>query len=175
MLLDPGCPGDSPVYERFLEAAESEEVPVEYSRGGDGFTVGDLTVEVLGPDSCSPTGEPNDDSIVIRVSSGADTILFTGDAEVPAQQDMVDDGDPLEADVLKVPHHGGDTSDAVFLESTGADVAVISVGENTYGHPNPALLEMLEGAGMAVYRTDLTGEVSVRFTGDGAVVVGSTA
>lgn len=175
LLLDPGCPGDSPVYERFLEAVEDEEVRVEHPRGGDGFTVGDLTVEVLGPDTCSAAGEPNDDSIVMRVSSGADTILFTGDAEVPAQQDMLEDRDPMKADVLKVPHHGGDTSDAVFLESTGASAAVVSVGENTYGHPNPALLEILQAAGMAVYRTDLAGEVTVRFTEHGAVVVGSRA
>lgn len=175
LLLDPGCPGDSPVYERFLDAVTDEEVSVENPRGGDRFTVGDLYVEVLGPDGCSPLGEPNDDSIVLRISRGDDSILFTGDAEVPAQQDMIEDADPLAADVLKVPHHGGDTSDAEFLESTGAAVAVISVGTNTYGHPNPALLEILEAAGMNVYRTDLLGELVLRFTENGAVAVGSSA
>jgi competence protein ComEC len=174
LLLEPGCPADSPIYERFLDSVENEEVRVEHPRGGDRFTLADVTVEVLGPDACSTAGEPNDDSIVMRVSSGGHTILFTGDAEVPAQQDMVGDGDPLQADVLKVPHHGGDTSDAAFLESTGARVAVISVGQNTYGHPSLPLLETLEAAGMAVYRTDRAGDVTVRFTDEGGVVVGST-
>jgi competence protein ComEC len=173
LLLDPGCPGDSPVYARFLEAIEDEEVTLRHPRGGDGFTVGDLSVRVLGPDRCSPIENPNDDSIVLLVSLGRDSILFTGDAEIPSQEDMLDDGDPIEADVLKVPHHGGDTSDAAFLEATGAGVAVVSTGPNTYGHPNPGVLEVLRAAGMSVYRTDISGEVTVRFTEDGAVAVGS--
>lgn len=88
---------------------------------------------------------------------------------------MLEDRDPIEADVLKVPHHGGDTSDPAFLEATGAAVAVVSTGPNTYGHPNPGVLEVLRTAGMSVYRTDLAGEITVRFTDDGAVAVGSEA
>jgi competence protein ComEC len=175
LLLDPGCPGDSPVYERYLEAVAAEGVPVENPRGGDRFAVGDVTVQVLGPDSCSSAGNPNDDSIVLLVSLGGDSILMSGDAEVPSQQDMLVDRDPIEADVLKVPHHGGDTSDPGFLEATSATVAVVSSGPNTYGHPNPGVLEVLRTAGMTVYRTDLIGAVTVRFTGDGDVVVGSAA
>ncbi len=135
--------------------------------------VGDLVVEVLGPDECSSLGEPNDDSIVLRVSHRYDSILFPGDAEVPAQQDMLQDGDPVEADILKVPHHGGDTSDPSFLEATGATIAILSTGENTYGHPHPAVIEVLRGAGMAIYRTDRAGGVTIRFTSEGSVVVGS--
>ena len=173
LLLDPGCPGDSPIYARFLRAVRDEGVRVEHPRGGDRFMVGDLVVEVLGPDECSSLGGPNDDSIIIRVSVGQDSILFPGDAEVAAQQDMLEDGDAIEADVLKVPHHGGDTSDPSFIEATAAAVAVVSTGENTYGHPHPAVLQVLRGAGMAVYRTDRSGEVAVRFTSEGVVVVGS--
>ena len=174
LLLEPGCPGDSPIYARFLRAVRDEAVRVEHARGGDRFIVGDLIVEVLGPDACSSLGEPNDDSVVIRVSRGEDSILFPGDAEVPAQQDMLEDGDPIEADVLKVPHHGGDTSDPAFLEATAAAAAVVSTGENTYGHPHPTVLEVLRSAGMAIYRTDRSGEVTVRFTSEGVVVVGSS-
>jgi competence protein ComEC len=173
LLMDPGCPGDSPIHARFLRSVRDEEVRVEHPRGGDRFAVGDLSVEVLGPDECSSMSEPNDDSIVLRISLGQDSILFPGDAEVPAQQDMLDDRDPIEADILKVPHHGGDTSDPAFLEATGAMVAVLSTGENTYGHPHPAVIEVLRGAGMAIYRTDRAGDVTMRFTPDGAVVVGS--
>ncbi|MGH2712112.1 MAG: ComEC/Rec2 family competence protein [Actinomycetota bacterium] len=175
LLLDPGCPGDSPVYARYLRAVEDEAVKVEHPRGGDRYAVGDLSVEVLGPDGCSPAGEPNDDSIVLSISLGDDTILFPGDAEVPSQQDMLEDGDAIEADVLKVPHHGGDTSDPLFLEATGASVAIVSSGTNTYGHPSPRVLELLRASGMSIYRTDLDGEVAVRFTAEGDVVVGSEA
>lgn len=174
LLLDPGCPGDSPIYGSFLRSVRDEDVRVVHPRGGDRFAVGDLTVDVLGPDECSSLGEPNDDSIVLRISLGGNSILFPGDAEVPAQQDMLDDQDLVQADVLKVPHHGGDTSDPEFLEATGAAVAIVCTGVNTYGHPHPEVLEVLRGAGMAVYRTDRAGEVTVRFTPDGSVVVGSS-
>lgn len=173
LLLDPGCGGDSPFYARFLESVADEDVRVAHPRGGDHFTVGDVSVDVLGPDECFPPEEPNNNSIVLLVSRGDEAILFPGDAEVPVQQEMLDDHDPIEADVLKVPHHGGDTSDALFLEATHAKVAIVSTGPNTYGHPNPGVLEILRGAGMVVYRTDLTGEISLRFTAGGDVVVGS--
>ena len=174
LLLDPGCPGDSPIHARFLRSVRDENVRVQHPRGGDHFAVGDLSIEVLGPDACSSLGEPNDDSIVLRISHGRDSILFPGDAEVPAQQDMLEDGDPIDADILKVPHHGGDTSDPVFLEATGAAIGVLSTGENTYGHPHPAVIEVLRGVGMAIYRTDRVGDVTVRFTSEGSVVVGSS-
>jgi competence protein ComEC len=173
LLLDPGCPGDSPIYARFLTSVEYEGVRMQHPRGGDSFTVGDLAVEVLGLDRCAHTDNPNDDSIVLRVSLGEDSILFPGDAEVPSQQDLLEDHDAIEADVLKVPHHGGDTSDPEFLEATAAAVAVVSVGPNDYGHPNQGVLDVLSSAGMSVYRTDQAGDVTVRFTPDGSVVVGS--
>jgi competence protein ComEC len=173
LLLDPGCGGDSPFYARFLDSVADEGVRVEHPRGGDHFTVGDVSVDVLGPDECFPADEPNNNSIVLLVSLGGDSILFPGDAEVPVQQEMLEDHDPIEADVLKVPHHGGDTSDPLFLEATHANVAIVSTGPNTYGHPNPGVLEVLRDAGMVIYRTDIGGEVSLRFSASGDVVVGS--
>lgn len=173
LLLDPGCPGDSPVYARFLEAVEDENVRVRHPRGGERLTIGDLSVEIVAPDACSGSGNPNEDSIVMRVSLGEDSILFTGDAEVLSQEDMLADRDPLEADVLKVPHHGGDTSLPAFFDASHAGVAIVSVGPNTYGHPNLGLIEVLRDAGMVVYRTDITGEVNLRFTATGGVAVGS--
>jgi competence protein ComEC len=97
-------------------------------------------------------------------------VLFTGDAEVPAQRDLLADGDPIEAEVLKVPHHGGDTSDPEFFQAVDARVAVVSTGPNTYGHPVPSVLAELRSAGMAVYRTDLAGDVTVRFEPGGLLV-----
>jgi competence protein ComEC len=88
---------------------------------------------------------------------------------------MLADGDRIEADVLKVPHHGGDTSIPAFYQATLAQVGVVSVGPNTYGHPNPSVLEDLRQAGIIDYRTDLVGEITVRFTDTGGVAVGSAA
>jgi competence protein ComEC len=171
LLIEPGCPGDSPSHHRLMESIRDEDVPVRHPRGGQVLTVGRLVVEVLGPDGCSPVGsEPNDDSIVLRLRYGEATVLFTGDVEVRAQQDLLEDGDPLEAQVLKVPHHGGDTSLDEFFEAVGAEVSVVSTGPNDYGHPHPDVLAALRDASGMVFRTDLAGEVTVRFSEDGLLV-----
>jgi competence protein ComEC len=162
LVIEPGCPAESPSYSRFLEAIEDEEVPVRHPRGGTTLSVGELVVEVLGPDACFPDS-PNDDSLVLRLSHEGNVVLFSGDVEVPAQEDLLEDGDPLTADLLKVPHHGGDTSTAEFFDATGAEVAVVSTGPNDYGHPVPSVLATLERMGMVVVRTDLAGDVTVRF------------
>jgi competence protein ComEC len=175
LLLDPGCPGDSPSYGRFLDAVRDEGVPVRHPRGGRRLTVGRLIVDVLGPDRCSPGGEsPNDDSLVLRMAFGRSTVLFSGDAEVPAQRDLLADEDPVQAAVLKVPHHGGDTSDEEFFDAVDSTVAVVSTGPNDYGHPNPGVLASLRAEGMAVYRTDLAGDVTITFATDGSPVVASS-
>lgn len=170
LLLEPGCPVDSPSYRRFLDSVRNEQVPARRPRGGARMRVGDLLVQILGPDRCSPD-EPNNDSLVVRiVLQGVPLVLFPGDVEVPAQLELLEDGDPITAAVLKVPHHGGDTSDSEFLRAVDAAVAVVSAGLNDYGHPHPAVLATLEAEGMAVYRTDRSGDVTVRFGPDGVLV-----
>ena len=138
------------------------------------MTVGGATVEILGPDECSPGGDsPNDESVVLRIIDGPWSVLFTGDAEVPAQRDLLEDGDPVQATVLKVPHQGGDTSDPAFFDAVGAAVAVVSVGPNEYGHPNPGVLATLAAEGMFLVRTDLAGDVTVSFAPSGPLVESS--
>ncbi|HEX6207163.1 MAG TPA: ComEC/Rec2 family competence protein, partial [Actinomycetota bacterium] len=170
LLLDPGCPTGFPSHERMLDAAAYEDVPIRHPRGGERLRVGDLLLEVLGPDECAPDS-PNDDSIVLRLVHGSATVLLPGDAEVPAQLDLLSDADPVRATVLKVPHHGSSTSDPSFFETVAASVAVVSVGEdNDFGHPVPDTLRALREAGGRVVRTDLAGEVTVTFEGDRPVV-----
>jgi competence protein ComEC len=62
-----------------------------------------------------------------------------------------------------VPHHGGATSLPDFLAATHARVAIVSVGPNRYGHPNPGLVAELRSDGMRVYRTDRSGDITVTF------------
>jgi competence protein ComEC len=176
LMIEPGCPGDSPSYSELLESMRDENVPVRHPRDGRLLSVGQLMVEVLGPDRCSPGGaEPNNDSLVLRLRYGSATVLFTGDAEVPAQEDLMDEGDPLEAQLLKVPHHGGDTSADGFFEAVGAEVAVVSTGPNDYGHPDPGVMAALRETSEMVLRTDLAGEITVRFSDQGLLVESATA
>jgi competence protein ComEC len=176
LMIEPGCPGDSPSYAELLQSIKDEDVPVRHPRGGRTLSLGRLVVEVLGPDQCSPGGaEPNDDSLVLRLRYGSATVLFPGDAEVPAQEDLMDDGDPLEAQLLKVPHHGGDTSAEDFFEAVAAQVAVVSTGPNDYGHPHPEVMAALGQQSEVVLRTDLAGEVTVRFSEQGLLVESARA
>jgi competence protein ComEC len=171
LMIEPGCPADTPSYLAFVRSIRDEDVPVRHPRGGQRLRIGSFLVEVLGPDGCSPGGsEPNDDSLVLRVTAGTTSILFPGDAEVEAQADLLEDGDPIQATVLKVPHHGGDTSDPAFVDATEARLAVVSTGPNDYGHPVPSVLAALRAQGMRVYRTDLAGDVTVRFGPEGLLV-----
>jgi competence protein ComEC len=103
------------------------------------------------------------------MTSGGDSILFTGDAERAEQEELLQrESLRLRAEVLKVPHHGGATSLDEFLASIGATVAVVSVGQpNRYGHPVPEVLQQLAEDGMRVMRTDRAGDVTIRFEGDG--------
>jgi competence protein ComEC len=84
-------------------------------------------------------------------------MLLAGDIETVAQAEL----GHLRADVLKVPHQGAATSDPEWLRGVGADIAVISVGPNDFGHPVDWVIATLEESGSAVVRTDLDGHVPV--------------
>jgi competence protein ComEC len=107
----------------------------------------------------------NDDSLVLRLHYRDRNILLPGDAEKQAEHAILDENsaDALRADVLKVGHHGGKNSTTLeFLAAVQPRVAIISVGEkNSYGHPNPELLERLRAAGLQTLRTDRDGAVRV--------------
>ena len=105
--------------------------------------------------------------IVVRIEYGDTSFLFTGDAEWDSEHDMIDVGVDLSADVLKVGHHGSDTSSSyVFLREVMPRYAVISVGEgNSYGHPAEETLSRLSDVGAEIYRTDLHGTIICRSDG----------
>lgn len=173
VVLDPGCDEPSPAYESFLRAVRDEGLAVRHPRAGEVLVAGDLRIDVLAPVACASgtASDPNNDSLVLRVSIGDDVVLFPADAEVPSQQQMLDAGVPLEADLLKAPHHGGDTSLPEFFDAAGAEVAVVSVGQpNDYGHPVRSVLEALRESGAQVLRTDQLGDVVVTFGPQGLLI-----
>ena len=119
-----------------------------------------MTLTILGP--VAEYDDLNLTSVVCRVDAGDRSFLFTGDMEKQAEQDLIRAGADLSTDVLKVGHHGANTSStAAFLEEVNPVCSVISVGEgNSYGHPKAPVLERLTEYG-PVYRTDLLGEIRV--------------
>lgn len=142
-------------------------------RVGDTLSLGDATVQFLSP--AKKYGDTNNTSIVVRVVHGSNTFLFMGDAEWEVEHDMVSSGYDLSAKVLKVGHHGSDTSSSyVFLREVMPQHAVISVGEgNSYGHPSGEILSRLRDIGANVYRTDLQGTITC--VSDGSTLSFTTA
>jgi competence protein ComEC len=172
-VLEPGCNEPSPSYTDFKESIDVEGLQVEHPRAGDELQVGDLTLDFLAPHDCfhGTHSDPNNDSLVFRLTYRDDSVMFSGDAEIESQQVMLDDGWLLQSDVLKVPHHGGDTSLPAFFDAVHAQLAVVSVGQpNPYGHPVPKVLDELAATGAQVVRTDQAGDVDVVFGAQGLLV-----
>jgi competence protein ComEC len=175
VAIGPGAAAD-PAYAATLAWARGRDVPIVELPYASRTQVGTLHWTVLGPApgfessgeggvgaSESESGATNDSSVVLSVTTAADVVLLlTGDIE-PAAQDVLESwGTALEADVVKVPHHGSSRQDAEFLAATGAELAVISAGrDNDYGHPAPQALDLLARLGVEVARTDLLGDVAV--------------
>jgi competence protein ComEC len=173
LVLEPGCDEPSPSYAAFLRAVQDEGLSVRHPRTGERLALGDLRIDVLGPPTCASgtASDANNDSLVLRISLGDDVALFPGDAEVAAQEWLIEQGLDLSADVLKAPHHGGDTSVDAFFDAVGAGVAVVSVGRpNDYGHPVPSVLDAMAASGAEVLRTDRLGDVVITFAPDGALL-----
>lgn len=159
-------PLDAPVEEldRVRRWAAPAGIELRRAAVGDEQTSGRLRWQVLAPTRpfVGTNSDPNNSSVVLRVSTGQLTVLLTGDVEPPAQRALLDSGLDLHAEVLKVPHHGSESQDPRFVAAVGAAVAMTSVGAgNTYGHPSSATLAMLATDGMRSYRTDVDGSVAI--------------
>lgn len=155
------------------QAAARARVPIRVARAGEHTEVGALRWQVLGPvrtlvpDSGSP---PNDASVVMLVETRGTRLLLMGDEEKPSQNDLDRSWPGLQADVLKVAHHGSGNQDADLVEGLGARLALISVGvDNDYGHPAPRTLDLLSRVAMRVLRTDRDGDLAVVVGADGSL------
>jgi competence protein ComEC len=164
-----GAPLDGAPLSRALDsAANDRSVPAVVLKAGDAIDLGDgLRVRVLWPTDDTATHRPNDRSLVLRLDYGDVSFLFASDIELAAEDALLrGDRDELDATVLKVGHHGSDTSSsAAFLRAVSPAVAVISAGVgNRFGHPAPAVVERLEEHGR-VYNT-LDGRVRIETDGE---------
>jgi competence protein ComEC len=151
-------------YRRIQALAEQAGVPIVALRPGETRIVDHASIEVLGPVAryVGTRSDPNNSSLVARISVGTVSMLATGDIEFEAQSDLLRREIDVTADVLKVAHHGSAYQDPAFLTATEASQALISVGAgNDYGHPDGLLVDRLRSAGMAVHRTDEHGDIAV--------------
>lgn len=161
---------ESPVGESISGmTALPQAVPLRRAAVGERCAYGTMTFEVLGP--LQDYAESNNDSTVFRLQYDGFTMLFCGDMEAQAERDLLEDGAALRADVLKVAHHGSDTStSAALLEAVQPRYAVISSGEDRSMLPRNAVLQRLHTAGAEIFRTDTDGAV-VFSAADGKISV----
>lgn len=157
------CPvtsGTTKTFQSFVKYLKKQGKSITVPKAGDEFSLGGAQVRILGP--TDPQAEGNNSSIVLKVAFGDTSFLFTGDAEREEEQELLESGYDLESTVLKVGHHGSDTSTSyLFLRTVNPQYAVISVGaDNTYGHPTEAVLSRLRDADVKTYRTDLQGTIT---------------
>ena len=161
------------IYERFLTDIRNLQVNAIQVRTGTTIPFdAALQLDVLGPDDrfASVPGDNNNASIVIRLKYGLVSFLFTGDAEGDEEQAILARGADVRSTVLKVGHHGSRTSTGeAFLTAVAPQLAVISVGQgNRYGHPAQETLDLLSRHNVQVFRTDLSGTITM--TTDGASI-----
>ena len=109
----------------------------------------------------------NNMSLVVKIQYGETTFLFAGDIETEAEADLKSLGDKLNADVIKVAHHGSNSSSSTdFLAMVNPKYAVISCGQgNLYGHPNQETLNKLKQKDIELYRTDMQGTITCHSDG----------
>jgi len=169
----PKATSNTKTFQDVVSAIKAKGMKATVPKALETFKVGDATATILAPNS-SGYEDLNNTSIVIRLTFGNNSFLFDGDAESISENEMLSKGFDVSADVLKVGHHGSNSSTTdAFLEKVNPKYAVISVGKgNSYGHPHKSTMEKLKAKGIKVYRTDENGTIVA--TSDGKNITFNT-
>jgi len=160
---------DTPTAAAFAAAAKNEAAEIIYARAGQEFQLGaSTTLTILFPDR-NPAGfESNASSIISKVQYGEIGFIVTGDAPQSIEEYIVRQyGDGLESEVMKVGHHGSDTSTASsFLTAVSPSYAIISAGlDNSYGHPHKAVINRLQALQLTILETAKEGTITFKSDG----------
>lgn len=158
-------------YTNFLMAIANKGLGIDPCYAGRQIATGEgYSIDLLWPQQGVSYSADNDYSAIVKVTYGANTFLFTGDAPVDAQNQSVSG----HIDVLKVSHHGSASGmDASLARRLTPTISVLCYGKNSYGHPTQVVLDALNGVGSSVYGTYVNGTVTV--TSDGASVAASVS
>ena len=152
-------------YLNMLTALDEKNVTVEEAKLGTEYALGTARLTVLGP--LSESDGANNVSVVTRLTFGERSFLFMGDAETDVEQELLTSGRLLSADVIKVGHHGSNTSSSqAFLSKVDPDFAIVPCGKgNSYGHPHDEVLTRLDKMDVEVYRADVHGHIAIATDG----------
>ncbi|OHA02763.1 MAG: hypothetical protein A3C92_00710 [Candidatus Sungbacteria bacterium RIFCSPHIGHO2_02_FULL_53_17] len=178
MVMTSGVGYGTPEYEEWEKLIKQYAIPVVLARKGQRIDAGSgVVLDILSPaeDVTAGANHPHGANIISRLSYGDTAMLLTGDAERALEYRLLfESPDMLDADILKVGHHGSKTSSTeTFLKAVSPDVAVISAGKkNRYGHPHQEVMERLAQLDIAVLRTDQEGDIRIESDGAGWRLIG---
>lgn len=175
-ILWTGVLRDTAEYEEWIKSIAEEEAKIYIAKSGlrifgDSTSRGRSNLDILYPfeglegETVSNT---NNTSVIARLVFGKTSFLFTGDIYKSVERELIKENTYIESDVLKVAHHGSKTSSAPeFIEAVSPEIAVIQAGvDNSYGHPSPETLEILEKYDITIFRTDINGDIKIISNGD---------
>lgn len=161
----PKAVSTSKTYENLLLTIKDKGLKINTGKKGvEILNEDNLKIDIVAPNK-QDYSNLNNFSIVLKITYGNISFLYTGDAEKDSLEEITSD---IKANILKVGHHGSDTSTyKEFLDKVKPQYAIISVGEgNSYGHPDNKVLNLLGDYKVKTYRTDVNGDVLITSNGD---------
>jgi competence protein ComEC len=163
-------PSDDPEFIRFHRTMKQNHIPIEVLTRGAALDFGAVHADVLWPEPSDDADAPsqNNDSLVLRLRYGDRVFILTGDMERGAEGALLGRNENLKCDVIKIGHHGSNTSSTQeFVDATQAKFAIISVGlRSPFGHPRPEVLERWKASGARTLTTGANGTISVTTDGN---------
>jgi competence protein ComEC len=162
-VLLTGAEKDTEVFKEWKDVLSYNKTEaLEISKGTE-VKFEDVDMKILHPQAKvdASVGDANNSSIVARLDYGENSFLFTGDIESPAEKEILESGENIDVDVLKIAHHGSKySSSEAFLDEASPEEAIISVSKNnSYGHPTREVLDALQKRNIRILRTDENGDI----------------
>jgi competence protein ComEC len=183
--FDNGQESTDLIHEKLREIAREKNIPYRALHSGDKINVDEkVKVEILHPPNNFKSqipnsqfqnfirGHDNNSSIVMKITYGSFSVLFTGDIEKEAEGFLIVERDDLKSTALKAPHHGSSTSNTnEFLKAVSPEAVIFSVGyNNPFKHPNKKVLARYNNANVKIYRTDRDGLIEIKSDGNGYTI-----
>lgn len=149
---------DTKTFNSLTKYLDKQNLYITVPLAGEAFNLGSALVQIVGPIYSS--SDTNNGSIVVKITYGKNSFIFMGDAEEEEELSIISARKDLACDVIKIGHHGSASSTTnALLDSVNPTYAVISVGNNSYGHPTAITLNKLIQSDIKIYRTDIQGDI----------------
>ncbi len=165
-IIMPNVTHTTKTFENVLDAIADKGLKITKPAVGDEYRLGSSAFIIIAPNS-PEYDNLNNYSVGIKLTNGKNTFIFTGDAEKYSEKEMLRNGIDLNADVLKLGHHGSSTSNSKdFLDAVSPDIGIVSAGkDNQYGHPHVEILDAMKERNIKLFRTDTQGTVIIESDG----------